>query len=133
MRDSTRRKLGTIAGVYLAIALLPGITVDGEGSDVALAGIMAAFVLVIVGQIILISPSSDWRGHPRQALLVLAALGFVQDFLLWLLLSWAFPQAGFPMEVTGLGTMALAALLTRGLSLALLLLLPASPEHLVEA
>ncbi|WP_326591208.1 hypothetical protein [Streptomyces sp. NBC_01294] len=133
MRDPTRRKLGTIAGVYLAIALLPGITVDGEGSDVALAGIMAAFVLVIVGQIILISPSSDWRGHPRQALLVLAALGFVQDFLLWLLLSWAFPQTGFPMEVTGLGTMALAALLTRGLSLALLLLLPPSPEHLVEA
>ncbi|WP_374773657.1 hypothetical protein OG756_12075 [Streptomyces sp. NBC_01310] len=133
MRDSTRRKLGTIAGVYLAIALIPGITVDGEGSDVALVGIMAAFVLVIVGQIILISPSSDWRGHPRQALLALAALGFVQDFLLWLLLSWAFPQMGFPMEVTGLGTMALAALLTRGLSLALLLLLPPSPEHLVEA
>ncbi|MFJ4779169.1 hypothetical protein [Streptomyces sp. NPDC088762] len=129
MRDSTRRKIGTIAGVYLAIALLPGITVDGEGIDVALVGLMAAAVLVVVGQIVLISPSSDWRGGSPAAVLVLVVLGFVQDFLLWLLVSWALPEMGARLEVSGLGTMALAALLTRSLALALVMLLPPSPEH----
>ncbi|MEV7520775.1 hypothetical protein [Streptomyces sp. NPDC091371] len=139
MRDAMRRKIGIVAGVYLAIALLPGLWVEGflgedpEFADVALEGIMATAVLVVLGQIILISPSSDWRRAPVGAVLLLSVLGYVQDFLLWLLISWAFAEMESSLHVDGLGTIALAALLTRGLSLALLLLLPPSAEHREEA
>ncbi|MFJ8018590.1 hypothetical protein [Streptomyces sp. NPDC096339] len=139
MRDVMRRRIGTIAGVYLAIALLPGVWVKGflgeepGFADVALEGMMAAAVLVVLGQIVLISPGSDWRRAPVGAVLLLSVLGYVQDFLLWLLISWAFAEIESALHVDGLGTVALAALLTRGLSLALLLLLPPSAEHREEA
>ncbi|MFB6839997.1 hypothetical protein [Streptomyces sp. NPDC056361] len=122
MDDQGRRKLGILAGVGLAGALLPGITLGPETVDVALSVLAATIVLVVLTQVIYIGPSAR---VPLPALLAFGLAGFVQDALIWWLLSWLGPKIS-ELHVDGLATILLAALITRSTLLLLSQLSPAA-------
>ncbi|MFB6632671.1 hypothetical protein ACFCWY_22520 [Streptomyces sp. NPDC056362] len=121
MNDHGRRRLGVILGVGLACGLLPGITLSGtETLDIGLSVLMASLVMVVLTQVVFVGPSGR---VPPGALLVFGLVGFVQDALIWWLLSWLGPKIAY-LHVDGLTTILLAALITR---LTLLLLSQLGP------
>ncbi|MFF3607246.1 hypothetical protein [Streptomyces sp. NPDC002463] len=121
MNDQGRRRVGILIGVGLACGLLPGITLAGtETLDKVLAVLMAVIVMTIVNQLIFVGPSGR---VPLPALLAFGLAGYVQDALVWWLLSWLGPKLG-NMQVEGFGTILLAALITRGTVLLLSQLTP---------
>ncbi|WP_225801546.1 phage holin family protein [Streptomyces sp. NK15101] len=121
MNDQGRRRLGVLIGVGLACGLLPGITLGGtETIDTVLGVLVTALVMTILTQLIFIGPSGR---VPLPLLLAFGLAGFVQDALIWWLLSWLGPKLGY-LHVEGLGTILLAALITRA---TLLLLSQLSP------
>ncbi|SED27611.1 phage holin family protein [Streptomyces sp. TLI_105] len=123
MNDQGRRRLGVLIGVGLACGLLPGIALGGtETVDAVLAVLMAALVMTILTQLISIGPSGR---VPLPALLVFGLAGFVQDALIWWLLSWLGPKIGY-LHIEGLATILLAALITRATTLLLSQLSPAA-------
>ncbi|MEU6626348.1 hypothetical protein ABZ926_37060 [Streptomyces litmocidini] len=122
MNDQGRRRLGVLIGVGLACGLLPGITLGGtETMDKVLAVLMAAVVMTIATQLVFVGPSGR---VPLPALLVFGLAGFVQDALIWWLLSWLGPKMSH-LHVEGLATILLAALITRTTVLLLSQLSPA--------
>ncbi|MEV8587970.1 hypothetical protein AB0424_13655 [Streptomyces sp. NPDC051180] len=122
MSDQGVRKLGVIVGVALAGGLLPGITLGTETVDAVLSVLVATLVIVVLTQVVHIGPSGR---VPLGALLALGLAGFVQDALIWWLLSWLGPKIS-DLHVDGLATVLLAALLTRATVLLLTRLSPAT-------
>jgi hypothetical protein len=104
-----RRKLGALVGVCVAGALLPGITLGAEDVDVPLSLMVAALVVMLLTQLIYVGPSAR---VPAPALLAFGLAGFVQDSLIWWLLSWLGRKLA-ELEVEGFGTILLAGLITR--------------------
>ncbi|MEU4270465.1 hypothetical protein [Streptomyces sp. NPDC026092] len=104
-----RRRLGAFVGVGVSCALLPGITLNGDTSDAGLAVLLAGLVIAVLTQLIYIGPSEP---VPALPLLAFAAAGFIQDALIWWLLSWLGNETDM-INVTGFGTILLAALITR--------------------
>ncbi|GAA2511762.1 hypothetical protein GCM10010406_54950 [Streptomyces thermolineatus] len=104
-----RRKLGALAGVCIAGALLPGITLGAENVDVLLSLMVAALVVMLLTQLVYVGPSAR---VPTPALLAFGLAGFVQDSLIWWLLSWLGGKFA-ELEVEGFGTILLAGLITR--------------------
>ncbi|MEV0748009.1 phage holin family protein [Streptomyces sp. NPDC050273] len=102
-------KLGALAGVCIAGALLPGITLGAEDVDVLLSLVVAAFVVILLTQLVHVGPSAR---VPVPALLTFGLAGFVQDSLIWWLLSWLGGKFA-ELEVEGFGTILLAGLITR--------------------
>lgn len=109
-----RRKLGALAGVCIAGALLPGITLGAENVDVPLSLMVAALVVILLTQLVYVGPSAR---VPAPALLAFGLAGFVQDSLIWWLLSWLGGKFA-ELEVEGFGTILLAGLITRASILA---------------
>ncbi|MFF2778295.1 hypothetical protein ACFVU3_25670 [Streptomyces sp. NPDC058052] len=109
MDDRVRRRVGVLVGVGLAGGLLPGITLGAETVDALLSVLITTMVLVVLTQLVHIGPSGR---VPAAALAVFGGLGFVQDALIWWLLSWLAPKIS-AMHVEGWGTILAAALLTR--------------------
>ncbi|MFD6344893.1 hypothetical protein ACFWF9_09220 [Streptomyces roseolus] len=109
MDERVRRRVGILVGVGLAGGLLPGVTMGAETVDVLLSWMVATLVLVVLTQLVFIGPSGR---VPVRMLAVFGGLGFVQDALIWWLLSWLAPKIS-DMRVEGWGTILLAALLTR--------------------
>ncbi|MFE7245642.1 hypothetical protein [Streptomyces sp. NPDC057582] len=109
-----RRKLGALAGVCIAGALLPGITLGAEDVDVPLSLMVAALVVILLTQLVYVGPSAR---VPAPALLAFGLAGFVQDSLIWWLLSWLGGKFA-ELEVEGFGTILLAGLITRASILA---------------
>ncbi|MGA5065017.1 hypothetical protein ACPB9E_14785 [Streptomyces exfoliatus] len=110
MTEQGRRKLGALVGVGLAGGLLPGITLGTETVEAALSVLAATLVLVLLTQLVHIGPSGR---VPLPILAALGLVGFVQDALIWWLLSWLGPKVS-ELRVEGIGTILLAALITRG-------------------
>ncbi|MFB7999469.1 hypothetical protein ACFC4G_42570 [Streptomyces sp. NPDC056002] len=104
-----RRKLGALAGVCIAGALLPGITLGAEDMDVPLSLMVAALVVILLNQLVFVGPSAR---VPAPALLAFGLAGFLQDSLIWWLLSWLGGKFS-ELEVEGFGTILLAGLITR--------------------
>ncbi|MFC9618314.1 hypothetical protein [Streptomyces sp. NPDC056938] len=104
-----RRKLGALAGVCIAGALLPGITLGAEDLDVPLSLMVAALVVILLNQLVYVGPSAR---VPAPALLAFGLAGFLQDSLIWWLLSWLGGKFS-ELEVEGFGTILLAGLITR--------------------
>ncbi|WP_330280504.1 MULTISPECIES: hypothetical protein [unclassified Streptomyces] len=104
-----RRKLGALAGVCIAGALLPGITLGAEDVDVPFSLMVAALVVILLTQLVYVGPSAR---VPAPALLAFGLAGFLQDSLIWWLLSWLGGKFS-ELEVEGLGTILLAGLITR--------------------
>ncbi|MEU6377528.1 phage holin family protein [Streptomyces sp. NPDC046909] len=116
-----RRILGTYLGVGLAAALLPGISPVDDGPF--WQTILACIGFLIVNQVIHTYPSSI-RTAPPVALLALAAVGIVQDSLVWLLVSWLSGQMGSGLHVDGFLTALLGGAITRVTTLAVMALGP---------
>ncbi|MEU7294255.1 hypothetical protein AB0A76_13765 [Streptomyces exfoliatus] len=110
MTEQGRRRLGVLVGVGLAGGLLPGITLGTETVEAALSVLAATLVLVVLTQLVHIGPSGR---VPLPVLAALGLVGFVQDALIWWLLSWLGPKVS-ELRVEGIGTILLAALITRG-------------------
>ncbi|WP_411110250.1 hypothetical protein [Streptomyces sp. c-19] len=110
MTEQGRRKLGVLVGVGLAGGLLPGIALGTETVEAALSVLAATLVLVVLTQLIHIGPSGR---VPLPILAALGLVGFLQDALIWWLLSWLGPKVS-ELRVEGIGTILLAALITRG-------------------
>ncbi|MFF9015251.1 hypothetical protein ACF09C_20085 [Streptomyces sp. NPDC014870] len=119
----TRRRLGALVGAGLSCALLPGITPTGDTADAILAVVLTGLVIATLTQLIYIGPSAP---VPPAPLLAFAAAGFLQDALIWWLLSWLGTESGM-LTVDGLTPILLAALITRA-SILTLSLLGRSPE-----
>ncbi|MFI9745463.1 hypothetical protein [Streptomyces sp. NPDC052494] len=121
MNDHGRRRLGILVGVGLAGGSLPGITLGPETVDATLSLLVAAVVLTVLTQLVHVGPSGR---VPLPILGALGAVGFVQDALVWWLLSWLGPKFS-DLRVEGLATILLAALFTRATVLLLSQLSPA--------
>ncbi|MFD7959560.1 hypothetical protein ACFV5J_01990 [Streptomyces zaomyceticus] len=121
MSDQGRRKLGVLVGVALAGGLLPGVTLGAEPPDVIISVLAATLVTVVLTQLVHIGPSGR---VPVPALAVFGLAGFVQDALIWWLLSWLGPKIS-ELRVEGLATILLAALITRATVLLVSQLSPA--------
>ncbi|MEU2115040.1 hypothetical protein ABZ567_05160 [Streptomyces sp. NPDC016459] len=109
MSDQGTRKVAVLVGVGLAGVLLPGITLGTETVDAVLSVLIATLVIVVLTQLIHIGPSGR---VPLPALAAFGLAGFVQDALIWWLLSWLGPKTS-DLRVEGLATILLAALITR--------------------
>ncbi|MEU9151676.1 hypothetical protein AB0D59_14220 [Streptomyces sp. NPDC048417] len=116
-----RRLLGTFLGVALA-ALLPGVGVVAE--DAWMGVVLAGCVFLVLNQLIHTYPS-DIRNAPPVALLILSAVGVVQDTLIWLLVSWLTTKLDLGLHVTGFLTALLAGAIVRA---TVLVLLPFGPQ-----
>jgi len=116
-----RRILGTYLGVALAAALLPGIhaLADSRLFDALVAGIL----FVAVNQLIHCYPE-DIRGAPPIMLLILGAVGIVQDTLIWLLVSWLSGKMESGFHVDSFPTALLGGVIVRASAFALLALGP---------
>ncbi|MBC9715769.1 phage holin family protein [Streptomyces sp. TRM66268-LWL] len=115
---SGRRKLGALIGVCIAGAVLPGITLGEESVDVAMSLLVATAVIVVLTQLIYVGPTAR---VPAPMLLAFGLAGFVQDALIWWLLSWMGEKVA-EMQVEGFGTILLAGLITRATILAVSLI-----------
>ncbi|MCL7380426.1 hypothetical protein ACFU76_08235 [Streptomyces sp. NPDC057539] len=116
-----RRLLGTYLGVALA-TLLPGVSAVAD--DASWMGvILGASAFLILNQLIYTYPS-DIRNAPPVALLIQAAIGIVQDTLIWLLVSWLSSTLDFGIHVDTFLTALLAGVIVRALVLLLLALGP---------
>ncbi|MET7689961.1 hypothetical protein ABZT06_18600 [Streptomyces sp. NPDC005483] len=119
-----RRVTGTYAGAALAAGLLPGVSPVGDTPpwDFLLSG----SVLLVVGQLIHCYPSAI-RTSPW---LLFAAIGTLQDALVWLLVSWISSRLDYGMHVDSFVTALLAGAIVRCLTLALM---AAGPQPTPEA
>ncbi|MFC7216982.1 hypothetical protein ACFQLX_02165 [Streptomyces polyrhachis] len=79
---------------------------------------VAAFVVMLLTQLIYIGPSGR---VPALMLLAFGGAGFVQDSLIWWLLSWLGGRLS-ELEVEGFATIVLAGLVTRAAILAFALI-----------
>ncbi len=104
--------MGVVAGTALAGALLPGITLGTGMADAVPAVLMASVVPAVLTRLIFIGPSGR---VPLPALAAFGLAGFVQDALIWWLLSWLGPRFS-TLHSEGFATIRLAALCTRGRS-----------------
>ncbi|MGW1539382.1 hypothetical protein ACWCPM_03670 [Streptomyces sp. NPDC002309] len=104
-----RRKIGALFGVCVAGTVLPGVTLGAEDMDVPASLMVAALVVMLLTQLVHIGPSAR---VPTPALLAFGLAGFVQDSLIWWLLSWLGGKLS-ELEVEGFGTILLAGLITR--------------------
>ncbi|MFD8639730.1 hypothetical protein ACFV14_05425 [Streptomyces zaomyceticus] len=120
MSDQGRRKLGVLVGVALAGGLLPDVMLGTEPPDVVISVLAATLVTVVLTQLVHIGPSGR---VPVPVLAVFGLVGFVQDALIWWLLSWLGPKIS-ELRVEGLTTILLAALITRATVLLLSQLSP---------
>jgi putative membrane protein len=121
------RVLGTLAGVSLAVGVLPGISVlPYESGGAAL--VVTVSIFVIVNQLIYSYPN-EIRTAPAPVVLLLAVFGFVQDTLVWLLVSFAADNSIGGHTVDGFLTALLGGLLVRGATLAALYLVPRRPAN----
>ncbi|MEU0969428.1 hypothetical protein ABZ357_29985 [Streptomyces sp. NPDC005917] len=120
-----RRLLGTYLGVALA-TLLPGVGVVADGAWMGV--VLGGCVFLVLNQLIHTYPS-DIRNAPSIALLILAAIGIVQDTLIWLLVSWLTTKLDFGLHVDGFLTALLAGVIVRA---AVLALLPFGPRPAPE-
>ncbi|MFE6228578.1 hypothetical protein [Microtetraspora glauca] len=109
MDERVRRRAGVLAGVGLAGWVVPGVGMGAETADVLFSWVVASVVLVVLTQLVFIGPSGR---VPARMLAVFGALGFVQDALIWWLLSWLGPQVS-ELRVDGWAAVLLAALVTR--------------------
>ncbi|NUP21135.1 MAG: phage holin family protein [Streptomyces sp.] len=121
-----RRALGAYLGVVLAAVLLPGIRPIDD--NVAWAALLPGLAFLIVNQLISSYPSSI-RTAPPIALLILAAVGIVQDTLIWLLVSWIGSQTG-GLHVDGFLAALLGGVVVR---LTVLALMAVGPQPAPEA
>ncbi|MET9538577.1 hypothetical protein ABZY16_13835 [Streptomyces sp. NPDC006553] len=128
MSDQGRRKPGVLVGVSLAGSLLPGITLGAETPDVILSVLAATLVMAVLTQLIHIGPSGR---VPLAPLAAFGLAGFVQDALIWWLLSWLGPKIGH-LRIEGLDTILLAALITRATVLLLSQLAPPTTTETTE-
>lgn len=119
-----RRVLGTCLGVGIAAAVLPGISLVADGPFWQL--LMATIGFLIVNQLIYSYPSAI-RTAPPVMLLMLAAVGVVQDTLVWLLVSWLGGQMDAGLHVDGFLTALLGGVIVRATTLASMALGP-QPE-----
>ncbi|MFJ6567129.1 phage holin family protein [Streptomyces sp. NPDC091292] len=115
------RLLGTTAGVCAAVALLPGIAVDGVSPYVAV--FFAVVVFSAANQLIYSYPHSI-RTAPPLVVLILTLIGFVQDTLLWLLVSWLAGTMGGGVDVDGFVAALLGGMIVRTAVLVFLALAP---------
>jgi putative membrane protein len=115
------RILGTYLGVGIAAALLPGISPFAGNPFWQV--MLASIVFLIVNQLIHSYPSAI-RTAPPAMLLILAAVGIVQDTLVWLLASWLSGQMDSGLHVDGFLTALLGGVITRATVLAALALGP---------
>jgi putative membrane protein len=121
-----RRVLGTYLGLALA-TLLPGVSaVDGPAWEGVVLG---GFVFVVLNQLIYTYPSDIRNAHPVP-LLTLAAIGIVQDTLIWLIFSWLSSKMEWGLHVAGFLTALLAGVIAR---VSVLALLPFGPQSSKEA
>lgn len=104
--------MGVVAGTALAGARLPGITLGTGTADAVPAVLMASVVPAVLTRLIFIGPSGR---VPLPALAAFGLAGFVQDALIWWLLSWLGPRFS-TLHIEGFATIRLAALCTRGRS-----------------
>ncbi len=104
-----RRRLGALVGVGLAGGLLPGITLGEESVDAVLSLMVAGLAVAVLTQLVYVGPSAR---VPAPALLAFGLAGFVQDSLIWWLISWLGGKAA-ELQVEGVGTILLAGLITR--------------------
>ncbi|MCX4981171.1 hypothetical protein [Streptomyces sp. NBC_00572] len=88
----------------------------------------ATLVMVMLAQVIHIGPSGC---VPLVPLATLGLAGFVQDTLIRRLLSWLGPKIG-DLRIEGLGTVLLAALITRATVLLLSQLSPPAMSGTAE-
>lgn len=95
----------------LAIVLLPGIALMNDASlwEGAFVG---ACVFLCVNQLVYSYPSAI-RGASPTALAALAAIGILQDSLVWLLVSWLSSQLGAGLHVDGILPLVLGGLILR--------------------
>jgi len=122
-----RRALGAYLGTLLAAVLLPGIRPIDD--NVAWAALLPALVFLIVNQLVSSYPSSI-RTAPPVMLLILGAVGIVQDTLIWLLVSWIGSELESGLDVDGF----LAALLGGAVvRLTVLALMAIGPQPAPEA
>jgi putative membrane protein len=121
-----RRFFGTFLGVALAAVLLPGIhsTTDELPWDVVLSGL----AFVIVNQLIYTYPH-DIRSARPILLLVMAAIGIVQDTLIWLGLGWLSDEMQFGLRADDFLTAVLGGAIVRTAVLALLAIGPRPTEQ----
>ncbi|MCM2390783.1 hypothetical protein [Streptomyces albipurpureus] len=110
---------GLLGGVPLAIALLPGITMEG-GFSIAARMIPIALFL-IVNRVISVWPENTRTAHPLMVLMP-AVIGIVEDSLIWLPASWVAGLMDLALEIDGILPMVLGALIVRLTALALLAL-----------
>lgn len=126
-----RRALGAYLGALLAAVLLPGIRPIDD--NVAWAAFLPGLVFLIVNQLISSYPSSI-RTAPPVMLLILGAVGIVQDTLIWLLVSWIGAQMDSGLDVDGFLAALLGGVVVRLTVLTLMALGPQpSPEAEAEA
>ncbi|MEV5548858.1 phage holin family protein [Streptomyces sp. NPDC052309] len=121
-----RRVLGTYLGVAVATVLLSGITpiLDSPPWEVVLAGA----VFLIANQLIYSYPRAI-RSAPPIMLLILGAIGVVQDTLLWLLVSWLGSRMDYGLHVDGFLTAVLGGVVVRA---TVLLLMAVGPQPAPE-
>ncbi|CAM5579927.1 phage holin family protein [Streptomyces xanthochromogenes] len=109
-----------------AAVLLPGISLR-EGASPVLGFVLTGLLFFVVNQAIRCYPT-DIRSAPPVMLLILGAVGIVQDTLLWLLAGWVGGKLdGF--EVDGFGTALLGGLVVRTVVLVLMALSPRRAEE----
>ncbi|WP_327401942.1 phage holin family protein [Streptomyces sp. NBC_01288] len=117
-----RRVLGTCLGVALA-TLLPGVSLTTD--DPSWMPIMlGSCVFLVLNQLIYTYPSNIRNASPI-LLLLQAAIGIVQDTLIWLLVSWLNSEMYLGLHVDGFLTALLAGIVVR---VSLLVLLPLGPQ-----
>ncbi|MFF2849373.1 phage holin family protein [Streptomyces sp. NPDC058001] len=121
--NKPQRLLGTAAGVCVAVAVLPGIAVEGQMSK-AVSLFFAVAVFVAANQLIYSYPESI-RTAPPLMVVVLALIGFVQDTLLWLLVSWLAGTMGGGVDVDGFVPALLGGMIVRTAVLVFLTIAPA--------
>ncbi|WP_181387317.1 phage holin family protein [Streptomyces sp. Act143] len=122
-----RRALGAYLGAVLATVLLPGIRPIDD--NVAWAALLPGLVFLIVNQLISSYPSSI-RTAPPVMLLILGAIGIVQDTLIWLLVSWISAQMDSGLDVDGFLAALLGGVVVR---LTVLTLMAIGPQPTPEA
>ncbi|MEU5399389.1 hypothetical protein ABZ348_08835 [Streptomyces sp. NPDC005963] len=121
--------MGLLAGVSLSVFLLPGISMPGGFSLGALMVPLGLFL--IITQLISAWPENI-RTAPPLMVLMLAAIGIVQDFLIWLLVSWAADQLDLSLAIDGVLPMVWGAFVVRLTALAFLALPSRVPEREAE-
>lgn len=121
-----RRVLGTCLGVALA-TLLPGVGLTTDDPS-WMPIVLGSCVFLVLNQLIYTYPG-DIRSAPPILLLLQAAIGIVQDTLIWLLVSWLNSRMYLGLHIDGFLTALLAGTVVR---VSVLALLPFGPRPAKE-